>query len=188
VAYSRGGHEKPAAAEAQKSFDGLLRNIRLENCQFRPDVVNALFHRLPAKVEAENYGHEGAGKSYYIKNSTENAERYRATEPVPIVSIPRANESGRSAGLAIQLKEGEWTAYTVNEMEGRNYDPVVRVKTESAPAALQFSLDDLSRETVVTNSDWAEIKVKTVALSKGPHRLKLEASRGTLLIDWVWFH
>ena len=52
------GPSRPAE-EAQKTFDQLLQNIRLENCVMHPDVVNAIFRRVPGRVEAENYGHEG---------------------------------------------------------------------------------------------------------------------------------
>jgi hypothetical protein len=188
AAYSRGGREKPSPADAQRAFDSLLRNIRLENCLFRPAVVNALFHCLPAKVEAENYGHQGPGKSYFVKDSTENARRYRTLEPVAIEAIPSPSNGRRSSGLAIKLNEGEWTAYTVNSTEGKTYEPVVRARMETAPATLEFSVGQQVQETAITNGDWVEIKLKGVTVAEGANRLKLQASRGTILLDWVWFH
>src|SRR4029077_12368301 len=65
VAYSR-GEEKPSREVAQKAFDELLENIRLENCQFFPDVVNSMMRRAPARIEAGNFGHEGLDKSYFV--------------------------------------------------------------------------------------------------------------------------
>ncbi len=74
-AYSRkAGAAKPSPEIAQKAFDELLQNIRLENCIFFPDVVNALFHRVPGKVEAENYGHEGLNHSYFVKEPEAEGE------------------------------------------------------------------------------------------------------------------
>lgn len=186
AAYSRGGKEAPSSAEAQKAFDSLLRNIRLENCVFRPSVVNALFHRLPAKIEAENYGHQGPGKSYFVKAGVGKAQRYRTSEPVPIEPTSSGDSGGRS-GLAIKLSEQEWTAYTVNSMEDKTYEPVVRAKSETAPATLQFSVGEQVQETTITNGEWVEIKLPAVTVPKGPNQLKLLASHGTLLIDWVWF-
>lgn len=66
--YSRGG-DKPSAELAQKAFDQLLVNIRLENCVFFPDVVNAMFRRAPGRIEAENYGHDGPNQSYFVKDA-----------------------------------------------------------------------------------------------------------------------
>jgi aryl-phospho-beta-D-glucosidase BglC (GH1 family) len=51
--YTEGGSEKPSTEAAQKTFDELLQNIRLENCAFHPDVVNAMFRRTSGKVEAK---------------------------------------------------------------------------------------------------------------------------------------
>ena len=98
-------------------------------------MVNALFHRLPAKIEAENYGHEGPGKSYFVKDTAQNAKLYRKSEPVPI----EPTAAGDRAGLAIRLSGGEWTAYTVNSPQAKTYEARVRVKVETAPALLAFS-------------------------------------------------
>ena len=64
MAYSRNtGGDKPTTEMARKALNELLQNIRLENCVFFPDVVNAIFRRVPGTVEAENYGHEGLNVS-----------------------------------------------------------------------------------------------------------------------------
>ena len=81
--YSR-GKAKPSREIAKKAFDELLENIKLENCVYFPDVVNAMLRRVPGKVEAENYGHEGADKSFYVKDTSQKAEYYRIREPVLI--------------------------------------------------------------------------------------------------------
>ena len=85
MAYShRSGAPKPSPEAAQKAFDELLRNIRLENCEFYPAVVNAILRQVPGKVEAENYGHEGLNTSYFVEANTANAKYYRTSEPVPV--------------------------------------------------------------------------------------------------------
>ena len=113
VAYSR-GRDKPSRERAQTAFDQLLKNIRLENCVYYPDVVSAVLRRVPGRVEAENYGHEGLNRSYSVKRTTENARLYRTSEPVTIE--PVGKEGSRwSSEQAIQLIAEEWTAYTSNE-------------------------------------------------------------------------
>src|SRR5208282_432423 len=110
VDFSRqSGADKPSPEASQKAFDELLQNIRLENCVFFPDVVNALFRRVPGKVEAENYDHEGLNNSYFVKTNTARAGYYRTSEPVPVELLEKN-------GQAIRLNADEWTAYAVNSL------------------------------------------------------------------------
>ena len=181
MAYSRGnGAQKPAPEVAQEAFDELLQNIRLENCVFYPDVVNALFRRVPGKVEAENYGHEGAGVSYSVKDTATNAKYYRTSEPVPTEQVNRS-------GQAIRLSEGEWTAYTVNSREERTYALSVRARAESGPAVLQVIVNGIGQELAVADTNWAEIKLKPVSLSSGTNQVKLSVKSGLVGVDWIGF-
>jgi hypothetical protein len=186
AAYSRGGKEKPPIEDAKKSFQSLLQNIRLENCDFRPKVVNALFHRLPAKIEAENFAHEGPGKSWFINASAQKAKRYRTSEPVPIESLS-SSESGRRSGFAIKLNSGEWTAYEASSEVEKSYEPIIRVKSGGGPAKLNFTAGDQSREIDVASTEWAELKIPSITVAKGENHFKLRAAQGTLLIDWFSF-
>lgn len=179
TAYSRGG-SKPAPESAQKAFDQLLQNIRIENCTFHEDVVNALFHRAPGKVEAENYGHEGAGKSFAAAPGRGNSKFYRVLEPVQVESV---GEGGN--GQAIRLGAREWTAYTVHCTEARDYAITVRVKRESPQARFSFAANNHSEEATVDQDEWLEIKLKPASLRAGANRLVLRVQSGTIDFDWV---
>ena len=179
--YSRGG-AKPSAEVASKAFDQLLENIRLERCVYHSDVVNALFHRVPGRVEAENYGHEGAGRSYSVRPETPKSKYYRLGEPVNIEPVdPGANRGGQ----AIRLREQEWTAYTVSSQSAGNYTTVVRVKSDDQGSVFQLSVNNQSQDVPVTGSGWVEIDLKPKRFSAGTNGLKLLAKRGTLWIDWL---
>jgi len=152
TAYSRNtGEDKPAPELARKALDELLQNIRLENCVFFPDVVNALFRRAPGTVEAENYGHEGLNVSYFVKNNSTKSKYYRTLEPVQIEPIERS-------GQAIQLNAQEWTAYTVNSLAAKTCALTVKARAESAPAVFQIYVNGSSQEIAVADKDWTEIK------------------------------
>jgi endoglucanase len=190
VAPTRNRDAKPPdKAQSQKVFDQLLQNIRLENCVYHPDVVNALFHRVPGRIEAENYSHQGAGKSYQLNPPTKNADRYRKSEPVPMVAT---NElaSRRSPGQGIRLSAGEWTSYDVNSLESRTYDIVIKVKADQ-PAELRLSINDNrldpAQKTSTRDKSWQELKLGKMKLEKGSNHLKLSVASGTASIDWLRF-
>jgi hypothetical protein len=179
-AYSRkAGADKPSPEIAQKAFNELLQNIQLANCKFFPAVVNALFRRVPGKVEAENYGHEGLNHSYFVKDNSKKADHYRTSEPVPVELI--------EPGQAIRLNTGEWAAYSVNSLETKPYALTVRAKAESATAVFQISVDGSSQEVAADGQGWVEFKLKPVRLASGASQLKLAVKSGTVSFDWVSF-
>jgi hypothetical protein len=181
AAYSRRpGADKPSPEVAQKAFDELLQSIRLENCEYFPDVVNALFHRVPGKVEAENYGHQGLNHSYFVKDTARMAKYYRTSEPVPV-------EQTENSGQAIQLSAGEWTAYAVNSLEAKTRALTVRARAESTPAVFQVSVNGDTQEITADDQGWVEFKLEPVNLSLGANQVKLSVTSGTVGFDWMSF-
>ena len=180
-----GGAPAPARDLARKAFDELLENIRIENCVFYPDVANALFRRAPGRVEAENYGHDGQGKSYFVKDSAKKSQNYRIAEPVPVEPI--AGASRRSSGQAVRLSEGEWTAYTVNSQASKDYPATLRARADGGPAVVEVSVGGHVQDATIAAGDWAEIALKAVAFSQGTNPLKLRTKSGTAYLDWVAF-
>ena len=185
----RVGAPKPAKETAQKVFDQLLQNIRLKNCVYHADVVNALFRRVPGKVEAENYGHEGPDKAYLVKAPMRNASQYRKSEPVPVEPVDGSGRRG-SSGQAIRLSEGEWTAYSVNCLEAKTYALTIKVRTDHLPAAFTLSSNDSRADTqkvTISEEGWQELKLNPVSFVKGSNRVKLIVEDGTVSIDWLEF-
>jgi hypothetical protein len=82
IDYSK-GKTKPSKEQAQKAFSELIENIKLENCVYFPDVVNAIFHRVPGKVEAENWARR-CGQIILCKDAGLKSNYYRVSEPVPV--------------------------------------------------------------------------------------------------------
>jgi endoglucanase len=169
---------------AQKVFNQLLQNIRLENCQFYPEVVNAIFRRVPARIEAENYDHEGPGKSYSIRGAAQNAKYYRTSEPVPVSLI---DTGGRRGGQAIQLNAEEWTSYSFTSLSAQRYQLKLRVRPVSTPAAFKVSVGPFTREISVTEPGWAEVAAGAVDLPGGESQLKFAVTQGELEFDWLSF-
>jgi aryl-phospho-beta-D-glucosidase BglC (GH1 family) len=186
AAYSR-GQDKPTKEIAQKALDQLLKNIKLENCVYFPDVVNALFHLVPGRVEAENYGHEGENKSYFVKNALENSKYFRTLEPVSVQVIEAAGDRWLTE-QGIKLSADEWATYPINSAEAKTCDVTVKVKAGSTPAVFQVSINDQTQELNVTQTSWTQIPLKPASLLKGANRLKVLVKQGTVSFDWFDFH
>lgn len=181
IAYSRGG-AKPSPVVAQRAFDELLKNIRVQNCVFFPDVVNSMLRRAPARIEAENYGEDGPNKSYFVKDSAQRSKFYRQSDPVSVI----ADGSGRRQGWQyINLGSTEWTSYTVSSAASKNYQLIVKAKAASGPATVEITVGDEVRTVQLSTNGWSEVPVGTVALSQGENRLKCVVKSGAADLDWI---
>jgi hypothetical protein len=184
VAYSR-GREKPSKETARQVFDELLQNIRIENCVYNAEVVNALFHRLPVRIEAENFGHDGPGKSYSLTDPSRKAANYRKLEPVPIEVSAGGGNRRRDSHQSIRLTTNEWTSYLVNSPVAKPYSVVIRAQATSLPAVFTVSFNDQKAELVLNDSTWTKVKSEAVKAVQGVNRMELRVKSGTILFDWV---
>jgi hypothetical protein len=181
AAYSRNGQE-PSPEIARKAFEELLSNIRVENCVFFPEVVNAMLRQAPARIEAENFGHEGSGKSYQVKDPRHRSAFYRQSEPVAVSS---QNANRRQSSQYVTLQASEWTAYTIENRAPKDYEVSVRAKAAAAPAEIQLSVGDQARTITVSQNEWSEVKIGRFSLAQGQNRLKLHVKTGAADMDWL---
>jgi endoglucanase len=181
IAYSRGG-EKPPMEVAQRAFDELLNNIRIENCVYFPDVVDSMMRRVPARIEAENYGEDGQNKSYFVKNPTQRSKFYRRSDPVTITD---EGTNRWQSGQYITLGSDEWTRYTISSDAPRHYQVIAKAKTSSGPTVIEIKVGDEVRTVTLTNEGWNEINAGTVALSPGTNQLKWTVKSGVADLDWI---
>lgn len=181
VEYSRGG-TKPSAEAAQKTFDELLMNIHLENCEYFPDVVNSMMRRAPARIEAGNFGQEGQNKSYFVKNPEQHSKFYRLSDPV---SVSMIGASRWQSSQYITLDSTEWTSYTISSDVTKDYQVVVRAKAASGPTTVELTIGDKVQTVTLSGTDWNEIRVGTAALAPGENRLKWAVKSGVADLEWI---
>jgi hypothetical protein len=184
IAYSRGG-AKPSPEVAKQAFDELLKNIRVQNCVYFPNVVNSMMRRAPGRIEAENYGVDGLNKSYFVKNTEQHSSFYRKSEPV-LVTADSANR--RQGWQYITLGSSEWTSYTIANDALRQCDVVAKVKASSGPAVVELKVGDEVRTVTVSDKGWSEVNLGTVDLSQGQNQLKWTVKSGVADLDWIDLH
>jgi aryl-phospho-beta-D-glucosidase BglC (GH1 family) len=179
--YSR-GEQKPSPEIAQKAFDELLANIRLENCVYFPDVVNAMMRRVPARIEAENYGEQGLNKSYFVKDPERHSKFYRIAEPV---SVGVTGGNRWQSGQYISLDSTEWTSYTISSDAPKACEIVVKAKAASGPATLEIAVGGEAKTVTISTNGWSEIPVGLVNVAQGGNQLKCTVKSGAADVDWI---
>ncbi|MDP4209131.1 MAG: cellulase family glycosylhydrolase [Bacteroidota bacterium] len=180
--YSRTG-EKAAVDNPEDIFNELLENIKLENSVFYPDVVNAMLRQIPLKIEAENYGHDGFLKSYFVKDTATLSSYYRKTEPVK-VDVMENDLHQKAPGQFILLNASEWTAYHFKSLEDKKFKVSMRIKAVQQPSKLTILINGSTQRVTVSNPDWTEINLKSQSFKKGLNEMKVEVNDGSVKIDW----
>ena len=182
AAYSRGG-EKPSREIARQAFAELLVNIRLENCVYFPDVVNAMLRRAPGRIEGENYGWAGLNQSYFVHDTNRLSKFYRPTEPVAITA--RETTIKKQTDQNITLNAQEWTAYSVRSDSSQDYQVTIRVKAIDATAEGRLISGSQVRSVPIPQNTWQEIKLDPITLVQGNNLLKWQVTSGVADLDWI---
>jgi endoglucanase len=181
--YSRGG-AKPDAMLAEKIFNELLENIKISNSTYFKDVCNAILARVPAKIEAENYGHNGFNRSYFVSDTTIKSKYYRKNEPVKI-NLDSKDKDQFWSEQSIELKKSEWVVYNFENMESRKYHFAIRASAADVPANFTFWINNKKAGFKVINKNFSEVAVGDFYLKKGDNTIKILVKSNTLKLDWI---
>ena len=184
VAYS---HLKEASYKewARPVFNQFLNNIKLENCTQNTEMINAMMHRIPCLIEAENFGGKGLGISYTVKDTTK-CKNYRRTESVKISYFIEASDSTRSHGQYITLQQDEWTAYNFDALTTMCEQATIKVRALQPNAALEISVNNEEhQEFTLENQDWVVLQIDPIEFDEKGNTLQLNVTSGSVEIDYI---
>lgn len=184
--YTKGGL-KPDSLIAEKILNEFLENIKLSNCDYFEDVCNAIMTRIPAKIEAENYGHLGFNKSYFVLDTTKKSEFYRKNEPVKI-NLDSEIQDQFWSDQSVELQKSEWLVYNFNCEDNNKHQLSLRVSANDEPIKLTIWVNKKKSEFSVTSKDMSEVKVGYFKLKKGENKIKIQVQSSILKLDWIKFN
>lgn len=180
--YTKGG-AKPDAVIAEKILNEFLENIKISNCIYFEDVCNAILTRVPGKIEAENYGHDGYNRSYFVWDTLHKSNYYRKREPVKI-KLDSKDPQQFWSDQSVELQKGEWMVYNFQSLQKRKYRLTVRASAPDASAKAILWLNNKKIKISVKNKTLAEKVIGNYYLLKGENKLKILCNSNTLKIDW----
>ena len=73
-----------------------------------------------------------------------------------IVETIESNNRYRSE-QCIKLNQDEWTAYSINSLDSKDYAITARVKSETDTATMLFSVNDVSQDISVTSKNGSKL-------------------------------
>ena len=184
--YTRNG-AKPDAIIAEKAFNELLDNIKISNCDYFEDVCNAILTRIPAKIEAENYGFSGFNRSYFVLDTANKSKFYRKNEPVQIKLDSKDKEQFWSE-QSIELQQSEWVVYNFESLYRKKHQLTIRASAVVAPASLTIWINNKKTVVNIIGKDLLEQAIGNYKLNKGDNKIKIQVKSGALKLDWFRFN
>ena len=204
--YWNGTGPAPSPAEATASLMELTENLKLENCIYQKDVIDAMFRQvysdltipfrdlnIPGIIYATDYDMGVAGKAYsdvdlatyHVTTGNYTAWNkgwvYRNDGVDIEVTDDNVNSNGYNVGW---IETGEWMQYDVNVSEDAIYDIKVRLASAEVNGRFHFESGDASVTSInsVQNTggwkSWKTILIQNVILSTKDDKLKFSVDAG----------
>jgi hypothetical protein len=201
--YWSGTGSQPTVAAAKASLMQLAEDLKLENCRYQKDVIDAMFrqvrsdatkpyanHTIPGLIHGSDFDMGRDGYAYSDKESANyhlstnnftawnNGYAYRNDGVDLEPCSDNINTTGYNVGW---IDRDEWLQYTVNVAADALYDINIRVASGANSGKFHFIMDgvEISAPFSVPNSGgwqtWQTVTVQDVILSSTDKKLRFYA-------------
>jgi hypothetical protein len=198
--YWNGIGEKPTAAYAKSALMATADNMKIENCIYQKDVIDAMFRQpytdatvpfntqqIPGIVYSTDFDLGIAGSAYFdtdIANYQVSTGNYTAwnrgwayrNDGVDIeVSEDNVNSNGYNIGF---VAAGEWMQYDVEVAASAVYEVKVRVASEASGGSFHFGVGDADVSVVTTVpstggwQSWQTVTIPKIILTPSDKKLR----------------
>jgi aryl-phospho-beta-D-glucosidase BglC (GH1 family) len=188
---------RPSPADAEKGLMEFANNLKLENCIYHKDVVDAMFRQVQTN-DTKPFAYNTTGKVIRAVDYDMGRNRYaysdKDTGNYWVSGQPGTGNHGhvyRNDGVDIggdagnyyvdHFETGEWINYTVNATKAGTYNVTLNVSSTKAGGKVGVSANGgkVSEAPVPETKDqWQKAVVGKVTLKKGPNAIKVSAIEG----------
>jgi len=206
LSFWRGGGPAPSSTEAYDILMDLTEKLKIENCRFQEDVIDAMFRQqnssetlpfvqntVPGIVFATDFDLGGSGQAYFDVDDANyqvstgdftawnNGWAYRNDG----VDIEICQDDTNTNGFNVAWTEtDEWIKYTLNVSTAGVYDLHLRTAATNNLGSISFEVDE-SRATdpfpVPNTNDfqnWTTLVVPDVILNEGLQEISCHINNG----------
>jgi hypothetical protein len=198
--YWRGQGNAPSVEFARGALMGLTEDVKLENCVYQRDVIDAMFRQvksedvvpfrtqnIPGVVYATDFDLGPVGSAYFdvdVANYQVSTGNFTAWNEGWLyrndgVDIQACTDLVQSNGYNVAwMNAGEWMQYDVSVALNGIYDIHLRLASNATGGKFHFSANgaDISKVTDVPNTgswqNWQTVSVPDVILSQADRKLR----------------
>jgi len=214
LTYWEGNGSAPSASAATATLFDLTEKLKIENCFYQKDVIDAMFrqvqddetqpfkpHTIPGVIQAVDFdlGRNGYAYSdsddatYHVSSGSFTAWNSGWAYRNDGVDIERSFDA-QSNGFGVGFTQtGEWLQYEVEVTEEAVYSISLRIANGSTDGAFSFSIDGAVLSTIFYTpntggyQNWETISISDVVLTPGVHKLKLHIEEGGFNVGKITF-
>ncbi len=201
VDYLQGG-AKPPAETTERILWSYLDNMRLIDCEYRPEVVRSLLRRAPVRIPAIFYGYKGEGVSFGRAAAESGTEQtapgvgFRTGDRTAIrfVDSERATATFAHGGgeewqpdqwLCVEMSAGDWFVYDFIGVDSNPQEELaVRFKLQAVGGGgkLEAALNGQTLGSVdARDGEWREYgDIGVGSAGPGDHALTVRCTAGSL--------
>lgn len=184
---------RPTPAEAEKGLMEFADNLKLENCIYHKDVVDAMFRQTKSN-ETKRFAANTVGRPVMAVDYDLGRNRYaymdKDTGNYWVSGQDGAGNHGhvyRNDGVDIggengsyyvdKIETGEWLQYTVAASKAGSYNIFVEV-SGNGKAGVSVNKGKVIEAKASGSTDWQTISAGKVSLKKGMNQIVVSAVEG----------
>jgi endoglucanase len=214
--YWKNGGTKPTESFAKATLMQLTENLKIENCIYRKDVIDAMFrqvndhttipfkkHVIPGVVHLSDFDLGRYNKAYYDKDTANysvatgsyanwnNGWVYR-NDGVDIERNTDSDVDGNNHNIG-WTENGEWLLFTLTVDSTAAYTIAVRYATPSTTSGIKLNIDgeDKTSAIILPSTDgynvWNTHVINDIVFNKGKQKLKFIIQKGGANISYLKF-
>jgi len=180
VAFANDAGPQPSSNDAWNTLQQLAAAGSIAQCEYRNDVVNALFRRAPLSLPATAFGFLGPDASYSVSAGSSILPGFRANDHVSIelgdnTELPEFDHADGTPDrdFIVRLDEGQWVTYSV---EFTADHPKLSVETDGPSRPPLVAVGGVAATSDNTAEELHTYDLDTIIL--GRHDIRITASSG----------
>jgi len=210
--YWNGNGPRPSALFAKTAMNSMADALKLENCTFRPDVIDAMFRQVestetipfkanvvPGKVYAVDYDMGRRGSAYQDADYQNvngnggsvynNGYSYR-NDGVDIEGCSDDTTNGYNVGW---IGNGEWLKYTVDVKYPGTYKLRVRAASANGGGSVKIVYNGTAATNLISIGNtggwqnWSDFFVDSMELTAGKNEIVVQAVLGDFNLNFLDF-
>jgi len=202
--YWAGKGPRPTPAEAEKGLMEFANNLKLENCIYHKDVIDAMFRETKSN-ETKPFAANTVDKPILAVNYDMGRNRYaymdRDTGNYWVSGLEGTGNSGhmfRNDGVDIGAENGnyfvdsfestEWMKYTVTASRAGTYNVTLNVSSTKLGGVAGISANGskvVDIDVPETKNQWQKVAVGKMTLKKGQNIIILSAISGGFKVQSI---